>query len=129
MKKYPAAWKWIQTATEQGMAERWVHTLMGRPVAIPLGNRLDENGHIIPGISDIEAAKKPVNFTIQGTGGDVIKQSLRLLTKAGIDIALTVHDENLIDGYVSKQDLLDLGMETILPFRLPIDVRHLTRWE
>lgn len=117
--KYSCAWQWISRITEQGLADRWVYTVMGRPVAIPVEGSIPEH----------KAAKKPVNFIIQGTGGDVIKESLRRLDRAGYDIVLTLHDENLLDGRVECEELQTLGLENILPFRLPLDVDYLTRWK
>jgi hypothetical protein len=44
-----------------------------------------------------------------------------------LDIALQVHDELLVDGLILPEKFE--VMEHIAPFRTPIEIRYLERWE
>ncbi len=69
--------------------------------------------------------RKAVNYPIQGSAADILKRALIHCGK--MDLALQVHDELLLDGMYLPDRFA--GLENIAPFRTPIEIRYLERWE
>jgi len=69
--------------------------------------------------------RKAVNYPIQGSAADILKRSL--IKCQDMDIALQVHDELLLDG-IYLPDKFE-ALENIAPFRTPVEIHYLERWE
>ena len=117
-KKFPQAFDWIMTMQEEALMYPWAETLLGRRIRLP---SLEED-------SPEGIQRKGVNYRIQGSAAEGLKRTLKALWDRGLDIALQVHDELVIDGRVEKE-LLQSVAEDILPLHTPIEVRYLQQWE
>ena len=113
--KFPQAGDWIQSMQGQVFDEPYATTLYGRKM------RLDFESDDVGSMQ-----RKAVNYPIQGSSAEILKRSL-IATK-DLDVALQVHDELLIDGYVEEEMLKD-KLENIAPLYTPIEVKYRSRWE
>jgi len=79
------------------------------------------------GYENDEAIKrKAVNYTIQGTGAEIMKRALIKCKK--LPLVVTVHDSMLFEGDV-RIELSQLGLDSISPVCTPLDVKLLEKWE
>jgi len=118
--KFPQAFDWIEAIQGQTEHEPFATTMYGRRMRLDTETNYDEE-------PDLESMKrKNVNYRIQGTAAEILKRSL--IRCQHLDIALTVHDELLMDGYVAD-DWLKANLEHISPIYTPIEVKYLTRWQ
>lgn len=113
--KFPQAGDWIRSVQEEGLRTGKARTVFGRNLRLPSD---DEEGK-----DAIE--RKAVNYPIQGSAAEILKRAL--IQCKDMDIALQVHDELLIDGLIPADRFKSL--EYIAPFRTPIEVKYLERWE
>ena len=111
---FPQAGDYIQTMNEEvkrGLGV--VETIFGRKMRLPeeldLGSR----------------QRRAIDYPCQGSAADVLKRSLILCQD--MDMALQIHDELLIDGMILPDRFECL--EHIAPFRTPMELRYLERWE
>ncbi len=112
---FPQAGDYIQSVQHDCHRTGRAKTIFGREMRLPTE---DEESH-----DGIE--RKAVNYPIQGSAADILKRSL--IKCQDMDIALQVHDELLIDGLILPDKFEDL--ESIAPFRTPVEVHYLERWE
>lgn len=113
---FPQAADYIQTMDEEvKRGKNRVSTIFGRNMRLP-----DDDEDSVGG-----RQRKAMNYPIQGSAADMLKRSLIALQD--LDIALQVHDELLIDGLILP-DKFEV-MESIGPFRSPVEVHYLERWE
>lgn len=117
--KYPKAARWIEDIQGQGLANGYVRTIQGRKLWLPSELEEDEGGR----------RRKATNFPIQGSAAEMTKDALIVCAKMGYDLVLQVHDELLIDGYVAEEELREVGLEDLGPFKCPIEVKHYERWQ
>lgn len=104
---------WIETLN-YGMPDH-ATTLFGRNIWLPT---IEEES--------LESIyRKNINYRIQGTAAEILKRGLILVKD--LPLALQVHDELLIDGYVPEYRFEPL--QHIAPFHTPVEVRYLSRWE
>ena len=109
--KYKTAGLWIKEQQERGIADLKVKTIMGRTIALPA-------------LESPEAIKrKAVNYTIQGSGAEIMKRAM--IKCSHLDIALQVYDSLLIDGKVE----LPGGLDCVSPVKTPVKVEYLKCWE
>ena len=106
---------YIQTVQRECHYTGRAKTIFGRQMRLPTEEEESHDG--------IE--RKAMNYPIQGSAADILKRSLIALQD--LDIALQVHDELLVDGLILPEKF-DV-MEHIAPFRTPVEVRYLERWE
>ena len=113
-KKYHVAWEWIANQQEVGLRDGFVFTHFGRRLYIPTN------------AGRAHAERCAVNFPIQGIEAEIIKRWLiRCDEVVDFPLANIVHDEGIWDGYVETlPDLNDFS-----PFNLPMNVKHIRRWE
>jgi len=104
---------WIETLNH-GIPS-FATTVFGRTIRLP-----DPEEESIDGIY-----RKNINYRIQGTAAEILKRGLIILKD--LPLALQVHDEVLCDGYFSESTFEPL--EHIAPFRTPVEVKYLARWE
>ncbi len=112
---YPQAADYIQTIQHDCHYTGKATTIFGRDMRLPTEEEESRDG--------IE--RKAVNYPIQGSAADILKRAL--IHCRNMDIALQVHDELLIDGMELPDKFT--GLEHIAPFRTPIEIRYLERWE
>lgn len=113
---YPEAGSYIQQRLRDvELGATYSTTWFGRKMRIP-----DE----FEGSLD-SRQRKYINYQIQGTAADMLKRGLVALKD--LDIALQVHDELLVDGYIQMDRFKVL--ESIAPFKSPVQVKYLVRWE
>lgn len=104
---YPGVDKWQLEAIEDGWNQGWAETMYGRRCRLP---SLD-----IAVPDHIE--KCAVNYPIQGTGFDILARALLICFNMGMDLALPVHDEIVVDGLVEfPEELNNLG-KLYTPFK------------
>jgi DNA polymerase I-like protein with 3'-5' exonuclease and polymerase domains len=114
--KFPQAGDFIQS--QQGMARQGnkiVETIFGRRIRLP---DIEDFG-----LSHIESCA--INYPVQGSAAEILKRSLIICRH--LDIALQVHDQLVIDGYVEEQWLKD-KVENQAGFYTPIEVSYKTEW-
>ncbi len=113
--KFPQAWDFIQSKQEEAFHTHRAESAFGRQMRLPTEE--EDNKEAIK--------SKAIDYPCQSTAADILKRGL--LALQDIDIALQVHDELLIDGLElpSKFDVL----ENIAPFKTPVEVKYVTRWE
>ena len=90
-------------------------TVFGRNIRLP-----DPEEESLDGIY-----RKNINYRIQGSAAEILKRGL-ILTK-DLPIALQIHDELLADGYIPEHKFE--ALEHIAPFKTPVEIRYLSRWE
>lgn len=112
---FPRAADLIQTLQHDSLVTGRAKTVFGREIRLPTQ---DEEG--------VDAIhRKAVNYPIQATAAEIMKRALILCQ--GMDMALQVHDEILIDGIVTP-DMFEC-LEHIAPFKTPVSIKYLERWE
>ena len=119
-KSFPDAWEWMEGSKQDGLRQGYAETATGRRLPLP---EIGEG----PGQLDEETVKRQaVNYRIQGTGGDVLRESIIILDEAGVDQRLPIHDELNSDGaYLLPTEKL----ETVIPgMHLPIESGFVERW-
>ena len=113
-KKYHVAWDWIASQQEVGLRDGFVFTHFGRRLYIPTHS------------GKAHAERCSVNFPIQGVEAEIVKRWLITCDDIGkYDLANIVHDEGVYDGYYEDLPL----MGNFSPFNLPMNVKHIRRWE
>lgn len=113
---FPQAGDYIQSRLEAvARGATYSTTYFGRNMRLPDPEEESLDGR----------QRKYINYRIQGTAADMMKRGLVLLKD--LDIALSVHDEFLVDGYVPEDKFRCL--ENIAPFHSPVSVKYLSRWE
>ena len=113
---FPQAGDYIQTMNEEVKRGRVVaKTIFGRNMRLPAED--EENL--------AARQRKAIDYPCQGSAADILKRALILCKD--MDMRLQVHDELLIDGIVMPDKFS--GLVSIAPFRTPIEVRYLERWE
>src|SRR5439155_11552573 len=92
----------------------WVENLFGRRCRLPTLDTATPD-HI---------EKCAINYRIQSTGADLVKRAMLHPQVVGMDQALQVHDELLIDGMGDfPQALSSLG-----PLHTPFKVKYGSTW-
>lgn len=112
---FPQAGDYIQTVQHECHETGRARTIFGRNMRLPTEDEESRDG--------IE--RKAVNYPIQGSAADILKRGL--IQCKDMDIALQVHDELLLDGMILPDKFT--ALESIAPFRTPIEIRYLERWE
>jgi len=112
---FPQAGDYIQTVQHECHKVGRAQTIFGRQMRLPTEDEESYDG--------IE--RKAVNYPIQGSAADILKRSL--IKCQDMDIALQVHDELLLDG-IYLPDKFE-ALENIAPFRTPVEIHYLERWE
>lgn len=112
---FPQAGDYIQTVQHECHETGRARTIFGRNMRLPTEDEESRDG--------IE--RKAVNYPIQGSAADILKRGL--IQCKDMDIALQVHDQLLLDGMYLPDMFTPL--ESIAPFRTPIEVKYLDRWE
>lgn len=115
--KFPQAWDWIEACQwEARSGSQFVETLYGRRIRLP---NPEEQGldHLL---------SCSINYRIQPSAAEILKRAL--ITCKDFDLALQVHDQLLIDGYVEENWLKD-NIEHSSLLYTPIEVNYETRWE
>lgn len=113
--KYPQAGDYISYVQADALKTGRARTVFGRDIRLPT-----EDEESIDGIG-----RKAVNYPIQGTAAEILKRAL--IRCKDMDMALQVHDELLVDGFILYDEFKPL--ENIAPFRTPVEVKYLERWE
>lgn len=112
---FPQAGDWIQSTQAQALIHNRVKTVFGRSIRLPTEEEERIDGR----------QRKAVNYPIQGSAAEILKRAL--IHCKDMPMALQVHDEILIDSYIPADKFKPL--ESIAPFRTPVEVKYLTRWE
>lgn len=116
-RKFSQAWDFIDASQQEGLRNRWVMTLGGRRLYLPLPE--DE--------SDSDVARKAVNYRIQGTAAEVIKKQMLAMKDLTDWMVLQIHDELLFDGdYLDTIRSRDLAHVTEV--HTPIETKKMSRW-
>ena len=113
--KFPQAADWIQSVQGQAIEYPYATTLYGRRLRLPT---VEEES--IDGIG-----RKAVNYPVQASAAEILKRGL--IQCKELDLALTVHDSILVDGYIPEERMKQL--EDIAPLHTPVEVKYLSRWE
>lgn len=111
--QYREAGYWIQEQQERGLRDGAVTTLYNRRIVLP--STLSENEGAI--------RRKAVNYVIQGSAAEIIKRAM--IKCAHLPMVLQIHDSLLFDGVVELPD----GLDSVAPFRTPVEVKFTERWE
>ncbi len=114
-KKFPEAMDWIDSRQEDALRTSVARTIFGRNIRLP-----DEEEE-----SADQIKRKAIDYPCQGSAAEILKRGLILLKDK--PLALQVHDEILVDGYMPTHVFSPL--EDIAPFRTPVDIKYLERWE
>ena len=113
--KFPQAGDCIESWKMEALDTPYIITLFGRRIKLPT-----------PDEDSIDAImRKGVNYRMQGSAAEILKRSIICL--ADLDLALQVHDEILIDGFVVDDVFRQL--EHISPVYTPVEVNYLEHWE
>lgn len=109
--RYKVAYNWIQRQIEEGPSRGYAETLDGRRCKLPeLGTAPYE--HI---------EKCAINYIPQGSAAGVVKRAMLKCDKLGMDQALQVHDEILVDGVVEfPEDLAHVLPGIHTPFKASV---------
>lgn len=110
----PTAMRWMEDMQQVGVRDGVVESLYGRKYYV---------GDVAKDL--FECMRLAVNYPVQGTASEIFKRQLVKVGEAGHDVAIEVHDEFVIDGKVP----VDPALEWIAPFKTPLEVRYLDRWE
>jgi len=114
-KAFRGAAEWIKGTQNAGLRNGYIETMFGRRIELPVGYENDE-----------AIKRKAVNYTIQGTGAEIMKRALIKCKK--LPLVVTVHDSMLFEGDV-RIELSQLGLDSISPVCTPLDVKLLEKWE
>jgi len=112
---YTGVGDWIDTIHHNATNSCRARTLFGRNLRLPA---LDEER--LDGIQ-----RKAVNYPIQGSAAEILKRGLIMCKD--LPMVLQVHDELLVDGFIP--DYRFKPLESIAPFRTPVEIKYLERWE
>jgi len=108
MMRYNVAADWMATQMEEAPYRGWQESLFGRRMRLPA-----------IGAANFEHIQKcALNYIPQGSAADIVKRGMLMCEELGMDIALQVHDEILVDGSVEfPKELAHIcpGLET--PFK------------
>ena len=113
--KFPGAMDYIESVQHDALITGRSKTVFGREIRLPT---LDEE-------SEDSIKRKAVNYPCQASAAEILKRGLILMKD--LPLALQVHDEILVDGFIPEYRFKPL--ESIAPFQTPIDVGYLDRWE
>ena len=113
--KYGGAARWIQLQQEKGWEDGYVETMYGRKIKLPIGK--EDKGEI---------DRKSVNYPIQGSAAEIIKRVM--LKCKELPLVLQVHDELIADGDV-QDEVKELHLEDLAPFRQPYNIQTMERWQ
>jgi DNA polymerase-1 len=112
-RKFPVAWEWIVEQKRTAIRTRVVYSAFGRPMKI----------------SDTEPDSRvercAVDYPCQGTAADILKRGLVLLYNKGMDLALQIHDQYVVDGYHMEDEFACL--RSIAPFDTPFEIKYTER--
>ncbi len=114
-RKFPQAWDYIISKQEEAFHTHRAVSAFGRQMRLP-----DEDEDSTESIKS-----KAIDYPCQSTAADILKRGLIALQD--MDIALQIHDELLVDGLELPEKFSVL--ENIAPFRTPVEVKYLERWE
>jgi len=113
---FPQARDYIQTMNEEVKRGRTrVSTIFGREMRLPSEDEDNLLGR----------QRKAIDYPCQGSAADILKRAL--IYCKDMDIRLQVHDELLFNGMILPNEFS--GLEHIAPFRTPIEIKYLERWE
>ena len=112
---YTGVGDWIETVHHQCTQTFKARTIFGRNLRLP-----DLNEERLDGIQ-----RKAVNYPIQGSAAEILKRGL--IACKDLDLALQIHDELLVDGFVP--DYRFKLLEDLAPFHTPVEVHYLEHWE
>ena len=115
MRKFPEAGDYIMAKQEEALRTGRATTVFGRKIRLPT-----QEEESVDGIK-----RKAVDYPCQGSAAEILKRGLILCKD--LPMALQVHDEILVDGFVPAHRFEPL--ESIAPFRTPVEVKYLERWE
>ncbi|MCK4502894.1 MAG: DNA polymerase I, partial [Desulfuromonadales bacterium] len=123
--RYPAVLKYLEEKKLEAQEHQYVTTLLGRRCAIPEIN--SKNGAVRS-----YAERNAINYPIQGSAADIIKQAMvnidRRLRHREYDVKmlLQVHDELVFevppDELEKVRELVRIEMETAVTIDLPLQV-------
>ncbi|KKN74181.1 hypothetical protein LCGC14_0392670 [marine sediment metagenome] len=114
-RKFPQAMDWIDSRQEDALRTGMARTVFGRNIRLPTEE--EESADSIK--------RKAIDYPCQGSAAEILKRGLIRMQK--LNLSLQVHDELLVDGYVP--DYTFKPLEDIAPFRTPVEVKYLERWE
>lgn len=114
-KKFPEAMDWIQSRQEDALRTGIAKTVFNRSIRLPT-----EEEESVDGIR-----RKAIDYPCQGSAAEILKRGLIKLKD--LELALQIHDEILCDGFVPADRFRVL--EDIAPFKAPVEVKYLNRWE
>lgn len=114
-KEYREAWlntysgvdEYQQSIAAFGWEHGWVENLFGRRCRLPTTETATPD-HI---------EKCAINYPIQSTGADIVKRAMLHPDVVGMDQALQVHDEILVDGVVEFPKVLENLGPLFTPFK------------
>lgn len=112
-KLFTGAGDWIESLNHNVPAT--AQTIFGRNIRLPTEDEERLDGR----------QRKNINYRIQGSAAEILKRGLILCKD--LPMALQVHDEILVDGFIP--DYRFKPLESIAPFRTPVEVKYLERWE
>jgi len=103
---YSTAHQWMK---EQEEGEDWIENLYGRRCRLPEGIQYTWK-HVV---------NCRINYPTQSGAAEVVKRSMLICERLGMDIALQVHDELLVDGKVDfPPELNYIYPELHTPFKV-----------
>lgn len=114
-RKFPQAMDWIDSRQEDALRTGIARTVSGRNIRLPTAEE-----------ESVDSIKrKAIDYPCQGSAAEILKRGLILCKD--MDMALQIHDEILVDGFIPADRFRPL--ENIAPFRTPVEVKYLERWE
>ncbi len=113
--KFPQAWDYIESKQREAFITHRAVSVFGRQMRLPTEDEDSAEG----------IKSKAIDYPCQATAADILKRGL--IVCQDMDMALQIHDELLIDG-LELPDKFEC-LEHIAPFRTPIEVKYLERWE
>jgi len=114
-RKFPQAMDWINSRQEDALRTGVAKTIFGRSIRLPT-----------PDEESIDSIRrKAVDYPCQGSAAEILKRGLILCKD--LPLALQIHDELLVDGFVPTHRFEPL--ENIAPFHTPVKVKYLECWE
>ncbi len=115
MSKLPGVTAWINRVKWEARQKGGVRTLFNRWIPLP-GIRSTNK------YEKMHWERVAVNSIIQGSAGEINKLGIIALTKAGYEIVLNVHDENLIETKGSYDPNIKYIMENVVKLDVPLKV-------
>ena len=104
---------WIESLNHNVPAT--AQTVFGRNIRLPTEDEERLDGR----------QRKNINYRIQGSAAEILKRGLILCKD--LPMALQVHDEILTDGFVP--DYIFKPLENMAPFKTPVEIKYLDRWQ